>query len=460
MITQKRQAGFTIVELLIVVVVIAILAAITIVAYNGITKKALISKLNSDLSTAAKTLENDKTVSTSGDYPATLSAANGGRGIIASNGGTYQYTVNNTANPKAYCITETINAISYNIDQSGTIKEGYCPGQSAPSVVTTLAGSSWGGFTDCTVTGTSALLNTPYGVTAASTGVMYIVDSGNHCIRKVSSSGSISMFSANGGISGYDNGTAAAARFNSPKSIAASPGGVLYVADSFNNQIRKVASNGDVTLFAGSATAASGFADGNGAVARFSNPTGITVDSSGNVYVADSSNNRIRKITTNGDVTTIAGASTSGTADGNGSLARFSSPYGIVVDTSGILFVTDYGSHRIRKITTNGDVTTIAGSSSGFADGNGTNAKFANPYGITVDSSGNLYVGDYNNHRIRKVSPSGDVSTFAGTGTQGSLDGGNTSAQFSNPAGVTIDSSGVVYVADSGNHRIRKIQPQ
>jgi prepilin-type N-terminal cleavage/methylation domain-containing protein len=211
-----------------------------------------------------------------------------------------------------------------------------------------------------------------------------------------------------------------------------------------------------VSTFAGSGTL--GYLDGTGTAAQFYGPTGVALDSTGNVYVADISNQRIRKISPSGVVTTLAGSVTNGFADGTGAAAKFNFPESIAVDSTGNVYVADRGNHRIRKITPSGVVTTLAGSTQGFADGSGAAAQFSILYGIAVDSTGNVYVGDYGNNRIRKISPSGVVTTIAGTGVAGYLDGTGAAAQFNSPAGVAVDSAGNVYVADGSNHRIRKIE--
>ena len=201
------------------------------------------------------------------------------------------------------------------------------------------------------------------------------------------------------------------------------------------------------------------FADGTGTAARFNLPTGVATDVSGNVYVADQRNNRIRMITSAGVVTTLAGGGSLGSyADGTGTSARFSSPNGVAMDVSGNVYVSDYGNHRIRKITSAGVVSTLAGNnSSTFADGIGTAASIKNPNGVSVDGSGNIYVGD-GNHRIRKITSGGVVTTLAGGGsTDAFADGTGTAARFSNPSGIALDASGNVYVADLSNQRIRKI---
>lgn len=185
-------------------------------------------------------------------------------------------------------------------------------------------------------------------------------------------------------------------------------------------------------------------------------PKGIAVDASGNLYVADDINHRVRKITPAGTVSTLAGSAL-GSADGAGTAAQFNRPTGVALDASGNVYVADAKNHRIRKITPNGTVSTLAGSTEGFAEGTSTAARFSEPVGLAVDASGNVYVADSDNSRIRKITPDGTVSTLAG-GSAGFADGTATTARFRSPSGVAVDAAGIVYVADRQNHSIRKIQ--
>lgn len=255
-----------------------------------------------------------------------------------------------------------------------------------------------------------------------------------------------------GGTQGFDDDQGTFAKFNKPSSIALDNLGNIYVADYGNHKIRKITPTGITTTLAGSTA---GFADGTGAAAKFNGPTGIALDASGNVYVADSENQKIRKISPTGIVTTIAGT-TYGFSNGIGTVAQFKFPTCIALDTSGTMYVGELDGYKIRKITPAGVVSTLAGSIYGFEDGDATTAKFGGIFGVTIDAAGNLYVADYGNSKIRKVTPTGLVSTFAGN-IQGFADGTGDSAKFNYPRGISIDASGAVYVADTDNHKIRKI---
>ncbi|HYI12015.1 MAG TPA: hypothetical protein VEK57_23375 [Thermoanaerobaculia bacterium] len=331
-------------------------------------------------------------------------------------------------------------------------------------VVTTLAGfAGIAGSADGTAS--AARFDNPIGVATDSSGNVYVADSGNNTIRKINPAGSVTTLAGRAGVagrSGSADGTASAARFNFPSGVATDSSGNVYVGDSRNNTIRKVTSEGAVTTLAGLAGTA-GSADGTGSAARFSNPIGVATDSSGNVYVADFGNSTIRKITPARAVTTLAGlAETPGSADGTGSAARFNAPQRVATDSSGNVYVADTGNQTIRKITAMGAVTTLAGLAEdrGSVDGMGSAARFNDPTGVATDSSGNVYVADYSSSTIRKITPAGDVTTLAGlAGHVGSEDGTGSAARFFDPVGMAADSSGNVYVADSRNSTIRKISP-
>lgn len=320
--------------------------------------------------------------------------------------------------------------------------------------VNTLAGSTQG-FLDGT--SSTAKFDHPFGLATDSFGNIYVADSWNHKIRKITPAGVVSTLA--GSTQGFADGLGTAAKFNFPQGVATDASDNIYVADSGNNRIRKITPAGVVSTLAGSDL--QGFADGIGTSAQFFLPIGVATDASSNVYVTDQFNNKIRKISQTGVVTTLAG-STQGFADGTGTAAQFNNPIGIATDISGNVYVGDVVNYKIRKITPSGIVSTLAGSTQGFADGTGTTAQFYYPVGIATDAAGNIYVADNNNNKIRKVSPTGVVTTLAGT-TQGFADGTVATAQFSNPQGVATDAQGNIYIsnfANFGNHNIRIITQQ
>jgi sugar lactone lactonase YvrE len=320
--------------------------------------------------------------------------------------------------------------------------------------VMTLAGSGSKGFADGT--GTAASFNGPSEVAVDGSGNVYVADSWNHLIRKITSAGVVTTFAGTAGSKGSADGTGTAASFNGPTGVAIDGSGNVYVADKDNHLIRKITSAGVVTTFAGSGSG--GSTNGTGTAASFYFPQDVAVDGSGNVYVGEEGNHLIRKITSVGVVTTLAGSGSKGSADGTGTAASFNNPMGVAVDGSGNVYVAERSNHLIRKITSAGVVTTLAGSGSqGSADGTGTAASFNEPHGVAVDDDGNVYIGDYSNHRIRKITSAGVVTTLAGSGSQGSADGTSTAASFRSPLGVAVDGSGNVYVGEHNNHLIRKI---
>ncbi len=315
--------------------------------------------------------------------------------------------------------------------------------------------------------GSAARFNRPYGLAISTNGSLYVSDSANQTIRKLTPSGTNWMVSTFAGLAtntGSADGVGSIARFRYPYGLAADTNGNLYVTDNDNSTIRKITPAGSVTTLAGLAFN-SGSTDGTGSNARFGDPDGIAIDSAGNLYVADSgANNNIRKITPAGVVTTFAGlALTSGYLDAVGTAARFFGPSGLAVDSAGNVYVVEYQNSTIRKITSAGAVSTLAGvpptGSSGSANGTGDAARFYGPSGVAVDTNGNVFVADANNNLIRKITAAGFVSTIAGQTNSGSLDGVSINARFNFPSGVAVDTNGNVYVADSFNFTIRKITP-
>jgi sugar lactone lactonase YvrE len=324
--------------------------------------------------------------------------------------------------------------------------------------LSTLAGDGNLGYVDGA--GASAEFKQPTGVAVDGQGNVYVVDTYNNVIRKITASGVVSTL-AGSTIAGYVDGPASSAEFLNPfGGIAVDGQGNVYVTDTYNNNIRKITSSGDVSTFAGKAPG--GWLDGSRLTAEFYLPAGAAFDGRGNLYIGDAGNSRIRIITTSGQVGTVAGIGVAGFADGVGPLAaEFNNPYAVIVDPQGNVYVADATNNRIRKITPSETVSTFAGNgTAGFADGPAAGAEFNTPVGLGLDSLGNLYVSDYSNQRIRKITPSGIVSTLAGNGTVGFADGPAASAEFRFPYGIAVDPHGNVYVAEYFNNRVRKISKQ
>jgi streptogramin lyase len=279
-----------------------------------------------------------------------------------------------------------------------------------------------------------------------------VADPANDVIRKITPAGVVSTIAGllhrRGSTAGLGTNSA---RFWSPFGIAIDNADNIYVADTGNNTIREISPAGMVSTLAGLAGQA-GTNDGVGSLARFRNPWDVAVDNSGSVYVADMSNDTIRKISPDGKVHTFAGqAGMSGNTDGWGNSARFNNPFGVAVDSAGNVYVSDTANNTIRKITVARVVTTLAGSpgNAGTNDANGADARFWSPQGLTVDSAGNIYVADTSNNAIRKITPMGVVTTLPASTDKTLL--------LSGPGGVAVDANGNVYVADTDNHCIRKI---
>lgn len=247
-------------------------------------------------------------------------------------------------------------------------------------------------------------------------------------------------------------------RLNRPHGVALSTDGSLVFADRGNHQVRAVRVDGNVVTLAGSGR--SGFGDGPKAQAQFNEPIAVAVERSGAIYVADRNNHRIRKLRIDGTVSTLAGDGQAGLVDGDAHAARFNQPYGLALDaTETTLYVADYLNHAVRAIDlVTGTVSTLAGNgSAGFVDGRGAAARFNQPYSVRTDAQGVLWVPDQLNHALRRVSPSGQTVTVAGSGQAGTLDGQGTSARFNNPTGAAPLADGRVVVADRNNNRLRLV---
>lgn len=327
-------------------------------------------------------------------------------------------------------------------------------------IVTTLAGDRSGGDSDGT--GAAARFDAPSGIAIDASGTLVVADTFNHTVRKVTPDGVVTTFVGTADVPGAADGYRPTGVFNFPYGIATGPAADIYVADSENHTIRRIDHDGNVSTIAGVALT-SGMADGAGITARFSRPLGLAVDGSGNVYVADTSNHTIRKISASGDVTTLAGVAGSlGFADGAGAAARFTFPTSIELAPDGKLYVTDFGNKLIRTVTANGVVATVAGDPlGGDADGRGRSALFRSPYDVAVAADGAVYVADTVNYTIRKLA--GDVvATFAGAPLirAGNIDGPAAVARLTYPYGVAAGLDGTLFITGGGlGTPIRKISP-
>jgi sugar lactone lactonase YvrE len=325
--------------------------------------------------------------------------------------------------------------------------------------LSTLAGQAAAyGFQDGT--GANARFDWPGGICLDPSGNIILADTYNCSVRKITPAGVVTTVSGFGGYGGGIDGAVAIAQFNHPIGVGADSSGNIYVADSQNGAVRMISNAGLVTTYGGYINQF-GHVDDYGTNARFERPTGIAVDSAGIVYVVDDLDNTVRRIDTNHLVTTLAGSSNqSGSSDGNGPQALFNAPSAVAVDTSGNLYVADTLNDTIRRVTPTGSVTTLAGSpgTAGFQDGQGGAAQFNRPQGIAIDGSGNLYVADTGNNVLRRITPSGAVTTVAGsaTGPTQDVNGIGTAASLEAPLGIDVSPQGVVYFTDSLAHTLRE----
>lgn len=304
--------------------------------------------------------------------------------------------------------------------------------------------------------GVSARFNFPQGLAVDALGNVYVADTCNNRIRKISVEGVVSTLAGDGRC-GFKDGIGTASRFEYPTGIALDGDGNLYVADQDNHLIRMISAAGRVSTLAGDGRP--GYRDGDYRRARFNYPSGVAVDAAGNIYVADQGNHRIRVVKPSGAVSTLAGDGNGSFCDGTGVHASFNFPSSVAVDRAGQVFVADSYNNLVRKITSSGTVTTLAGDGHGsYKDGKNVGAQFNYPYGIAVDLAGYVLVADTYNNRVRKISPTGCVTTLAGAGQRACSDGSGAAAAFNYPTGLASDGVGNIFVADAGNSRIRVLR--
>ena len=331
-------------------------------------------------------------------------------------------------------------------------------------IVTTFAGTGVVGSSGDGGAATSAQLNYPNGIFAGTSGIVYIAASGNNKIRMVSSAGIITTFAGTGTAgSGGDGGAAISAQLSYPFGVSVDISGKMYIADQCNTKIRMV-TNGLITTLAGTGIGGSTGDGGVATSAKLNNPFGVSVDISGNVYIADYGNNKIRMVTNTGIITTFAGTGAFGSSGDSGAAtsAQLYNPTGVSVGLSGNVYIADSYNQKIRMVASTGIITTFAGTGIGGSSGDGgaaTSAQLYYPNGVSVDISGNVYIADQVNYKIRMVTNTGIITSLAGTGTKGSNgDGGAaTSAQLNDPAGVSVDIYGNVYIADTYNNKMRMV---
>ena len=329
----------------------------------------------------------------------------------------------------------------------------------------TVAGNGVRGFKGDGGPATAAAFYSPSAVAFDILGNMYVADTQNNRIRKVTPAGLISSIAGNGTLGfGGDGGAATAASLSGPYGLAIDAFSNIYIADTQNNRIRRVTSGGTISTFAGNGTAGFSGDGGSSISASLNFPRSIAIDVSGNVFIADTGNRRIRKITPGGIISTVAGNGNEGFSGDGGAATRASLgvTYGVAIDASSNIYIADSGNHRIRKVTSGGVISTVAGNGTvGFSgDGGPATAASLSPVGVTISASGNIYIPDSENNRIWRVTPVGIISIVAGNGIVGlSGDGGPaTATSLSYPIAVAFDSTNSIYIADSYNNRIRPLQ--
>jgi sugar lactone lactonase YvrE len=336
-----------------------------------------------------------------------------------------------------------------------------------PYTVSTLAGTGTAGSEGDNGPATQAQLNQPFGLALDSSGNLYIADQINNRVRKLTPDGNLSTIAGNGKASySGDGGPATDAALNHPCGIAIDSAGNLYIADTANNSIRKVTSAGTISTFAGTGQIGNTGDGGEASKALLDHPIGLALDSQGKLYIADTANNRVRVVSTDGKIEAFAGNGTAG-SDGDGGAAkdaRLNRPQGVFVDSAGVVYIADTFNHRIRKVDTDGTITTVAGVGTPGDSGDGgpaTKAELRYPKSVVKDAAGNLIIVDSFNARVRVVTPDGIIQTIAGDGFQGYAgdDGPAAKARFRFPSGIVVDSQGRLFITDTQNNRVRMLAP-
>jgi len=336
---------------------------------------------------------------------------------------------------------------------------------SKTQIITTVAGDSNSGYAGDGGQATNAELFLPGAVASDNSSGFYIADQGNDVIRKVNSSGIITTIAGNG-ISGYsgDGLQATVAELNFINDVVLDKADNIYIADASNNRIRKVNTSGIISTIVGNGVQGYSGDGGQATLAELNDPTGLDVDSAGNIYIAEQYNLVIRKVNTSGIITTIAGNNTNNYTGDNGqaTLAAIGVPTGVGVDLSGNVYIADNDHNVIRKVNTSGIITTFAGNGTQGYSGDGgqaTLAEFYGPWDVKTDLAGNLYISDQGNYVIRKVSTSGVVTTYAGGGSHRGDGGPATAGQLLTIFGISVDKFNNLYIADNGDNRVRKVSP-
>ncbi len=387
------------------------------------------------------------------------------KGIISTLAGNGNSAVSGDGGPAA---SAQLSATSIVLDPAGDIFIGDAANYrvreiSTSGIITTLAGAGTPGYSGDGGSARGAQLSTFHEMAVDPLGNLYIADSGNSVIREVTTAGIISTVAGIGSSAFFgDQGSPTSAALSFPFGITLDSSGDLFIADTSNYRVREVFTNNIIATVAGNG-ASSYSGDGGGAVsAQISGPEGISTDRFGNLYFADTSNNVVREIQTNGVINTVAGNGALGYSGDNGTAtsAELSGPQGLAVDASGDLFIGDTGNYRVREVA-GGIISTLAGSGNSIFNGDGGMATSAtlSAVGVAVDALGDVFIGDPVNFRVREVLPNGNIATVAGIGTKGySGDSGPAlSAQLSAVAGLAVDNAGDIYIADSGNNCIRKV---